>query len=269
MKISILQRLFFICLGLSLSLSVTAQTKAIVLTATTLDKKANPSDMIIYTEGNKIRIETSGEEQEVTLLFDAENETIYTINHKRKEISEMTRQDIEAFSEILRQQLAVLDKQLEHLPEKQRTLMREKVGAAKPVEYTLEESGVAVKSWKADKFIGRENENKKSEVYIARYETLMLDKKDFEALEKFYSLMVHFTQNLANSLPGTAMSFVSKDMPAYADGIPVKSIIYNTEGEATQTMLLEEVEKKEVADSLFLLPENYKRKKMEGLEQKK
>lgn len=267
MKHSYFSACLGICLWLGACLAVSAQTTALVISATSLDKEAKATTTKTYIKDSRMLTETSGNKQENLMLFDADEEILYIINHKKKEVTEMTREDMEAMSAMIKEQMAMLDQQLEMMPESQRKMLREKVSAAygqqhKPAEYTLKESGTAVKNWKADKYVGMADGKKQSEMYIASYEQLKLDKNDFKTVEKFYQLMKGFAQSLSKSVPGTAMSFISESMPAYEKGIPVKSVLYDAREEATHTMLVEEIGEKEVDEAVFDIPEDYKRKKM-------
>lgn len=269
MKQSTFLNLLLIPLFLGLSLSVAAQTEAIVISGTSLDKKGTPTVTKTYIGEDKILTETEGKNRENTMLFDAEEEILYIINHDKKEVMQMTRQDMEDLSAMLSQQMGVLEKQLENLPAAQRDMMREKMGAMmgqqQAAEYTLEESGVAVNSWKADKYVGMANGQKESEIYLASFGELGVDAEDVEAMNKFYDLMKNFAQSMSKAVPGGSMKFLSESMPGYDKGIPVKSVLYS-KGEPTHTMMVETIAEEDVPEAVFIIPADYKKKEMEGLQ---
>ena len=256
-------------LTLICSLSAWAQTTtALVLTSTQLDEKAHSSTSKTYLQDDKMKTELPDQEQEV--LFDAEKETVYLINHKKKEYVEMTREDMEALSSMLREQMAMMEKQLEMLPEEQRAMIRKKMGAAvgsgqSPAEYSLEASDVPVKEWKTNKYSGMSDGGKQSEVYIASYEELELDKEDFAAMESFFSLMKNYAQSMSKSISGNGIGFFSESMPGYTEGVPVKIVFYNTNGDPIITQTIDSINEEEVEEAIFILPEKYRKKKMEGL----
>ncbi len=243
------------------------QTEAIVISTSTIDKDANVSTTKTFIDKDKILTETPGDNRENLILFDAEDEILYLINHEQKEVTEMTREDMQAVSAMLKQQMESLNKQLEMLPEEQRKMVKDKMktamgGQQEPLVYKLEEAGVPVQHWKSNKYVGTMNEKKKSEIYIASYAETGLEAEDFAAMQKFYALLKDFSSTLPHS---TSMPFLSESMPGYEKGIPVKSVLYNAEGTATYTLMVEEIGEEVVADSVFAIPENYTRKKMEDL----
>ena len=268
MKQSSFSTILAISLLMVCSLASWAQTTtALVLTSTQLDEKAQPSTTKTYLHKNKMITELPDDKKEQKMLFDAETETLYIIDNEREEYVEMTRQDMEALSSMLKEQMAIMEQQMEMMPEKQREMIREKMkeamgGGQSPAEYSLDASDVPVHGWQTDKYKGMADGSKQSEVYLASYEELDLDKEDFATMESFFKLM----KNYAQSMSGSGLGFFSESMPGYAEGVPVKVVLYNADGDAISTQTIESISEEEVEETIFEVPEDYKKKKMEGLQ---
>lgn len=265
-----MRALFFSLLTIILyTTGASAQVEAVVMTSTTLDGNDNITTSKAYIHGDKVLTEESGKQQGSTTLFDAEQETFYIINHNKKEYTEMTREDMEALSAMIGEQMKMLEQQLANIPEAQREAVRKQMSAAfeqpeqQSVEYQKEASGSMVEGWETAKYVGMEGDQKKSEIYLASYEELGQDKKDFQALEKFFSMMQDFTKAMNRNTPSAGFGFFGENMPAFKEGIPVKSILYNDQGEVFTTSTISSIEEESVDESLFSIPQNYKKQQME------
>lgn len=243
-----------------------AQVNAVVMTSTTQDGNDKVITSKAYIIEDKVLTESSGDRDGSITLFDAEQETFYIINHKKKEYTEMTREDMEALSAMVGEQMKMLEQQLANLPEAQREAVRKQMSASfgqqQSIDHQKEASGNMVEGWKTDKYVGMEGDQKKSEIYIASYEELGKDKTDFKALEKFFAMMQDFTKSMNQNTPAAAFGFFDESMPAFKDGIPIKSIFYNDQGEIFTTSTISSIEEESVDESLFRIPENYKKQQM-------
>lgn len=247
-----------------------AQTEALVISSTTLDQKARATTSKMYLKDNILVAEEQEKKDKTTVMFDADKEMLYIIDHKKKEYIEMTRQDMEALNEMLQQQLAAMEQQLAMLPENQRKMIQEQMGAAfggkqQTAEYSLEESGVSVKEWKADKYVGMTEGQKQSEIYVASYNELGQDPENFQSLEKFFETIKNYIQGMSKSFSGAGISFFSESMPGYKTGVPVKTVLYNSKGEVISTTMIDSLTEETVEENLFQLPQDYKKKKMDEL----
>lgn len=247
--------------------AIFAQTNALVINSTTLDEKGKAITSKIYLKDDKMLSETSTDKGESVVLFDAATETMYVINHKQKEYTEMSREDLQAMSAMLSEQLAVMEQQLEMMPESQREMLREKMGAAfgsaqKPAEYSLETSGVEVNGWETDKYVGMAEGKKQSEIYVASFQELGQEQEDFKAIEAFFDMMKEHMQGMSKMMSAAGIGFFSDSMPGYEKGLPVKSTLYNSKGEAISNTSMDSISEENVAATTFSVPENYKKKKM-------
>ncbi len=243
-----------------------AQTEALVITSTTLDSKGKSTSSKAYLKDDKMVVETGSKKQQ-TVLFDAGKETFFVINSEKKEYTEITREDLEALSSMMQQQMANLNQQLKLLPESQRAMIKEKMGAAfggeqKDAEYTLEEKGVQVKEWKANKYVGTADGKKQSEIYIASFNELGQNPEDFKAMGSLFDLMKEYMQGMTKNMASMNLGFFGQGMPDYKEGIPVKSITYNAQQEPVSTSTIESISEEEVDKKLFTIPENFKKQKM-------
>lgn len=262
--------IFFLTFGIKSATE--AQTEALVISSTTLDQKAKATTSKMYLKDDKLVTESGEGKNKSVMMFDTGKETLFIIDHKKKEYTEMTREDMEALNAMLQEQMAAMEQQFAMLPEKQREMIREKMGASlgmgqKPAEYSLAESGVAVKEWESDKYIGEADGKTQSEIYIASYEEVGQDAADFATLEKFFDLMKDYMQGMSKSLSGAGMGYFSESMPGYKEGIPVKTVFYNKKDEVISTTTLESVSEETVENSIFEIPENYKKQKMDKMAQ--
>lgn len=263
---------FFILITIKIlffSTALSAQVEVLVMNSSTIDQNDKPSESKAYIHDHKVLVETSGQQSGSTMLFDAEKETFYIMDHKKKEYTEMTRQDMEALSNMVNEQMKMLEQQLANLPEAQREMARKQMSAAfdnqsglQAVEFEKEASGIMVENWKTDKYVGRSDGQKKSEIYLASFQELGQDKKDFQAMEKFFSLMQDFAKSMNRNLPSTSFAFFGENLPAFKEGIPAKTIIYDDKGEAISTSTIHSIDEEKVDEGLFSIPENYEKKQM-------
>ena len=270
MKVQLFSKLASAFLLVGIATAAHAQTDALVITSTSLDQKAKATHSVAYLKGDKMVAESGEGKNKTTMLFDAAKETMYIIDHKKKEVTEMTREDMEALNAMLQQQLAAMEQQLAMLPENQRNMIKEQMGAAfggsqKPAEYTLEESGVNIKEWETDKYVGMADGKKQGEIYIASYDELGQKAEKFKVLGQFFETMKNYMQTMSKGMAAAGFGFFSESMPGYKEGVPVKTVLYNSKGEPFSTSTVESIAEKEVDSSLFIIPENYEKKKMENL----
>ena len=113
------------------------------------------------------------------------------------------------------------------------------------------------------RYDGKSKDKLRHEIYVASYKELGEDKESFKALSSLVALMQRQLQPMGKNMPGM-MAFFIYQIPGGEEGLPIKSIFYDEEGNPEATSLLTSIEETSLAEEKWLLPPKYKQKKFSG-----
>ncbi|AHM61247.1 hypothetical protein D770_14965 [Flammeovirgaceae bacterium 311] len=236
----------------------------LMITSEMLDKKAKSSISRVYLTEDKLLME-SDDNKNMTTLYDAEKEEMYLIDHKKKEYTLMDKAALEAMNAQLQEAAKQMELTLQQMPESQRKMMEAQMssimGSNEPITYEKEGAETPVKSWKSTKYVGKSGDKLRHEVYIASYQELGEDKDQFKALVSLYTLLQDQLQAMGRNMPGMT-AFSTPDMlPGDVEGLPVKSIYYDVQGQPEITSTMNAIENTTLAADKWQVPPKYKQKK--------
>jgi hypothetical protein len=210
-----------------------------------------------YIEDDRMRVDTTREMKEHTIIFRADKDLFWVINHDEKTVMEITKEDLER----MQQQMKSAMEQMENLPANQRKMMEGmmegRMGNQKEIVYEKVDSGVNVGEWETDKYKGTIDGTLEQEVWTTSWSDLDLETEDFQVMKEMTSFFKDFSMNFDSSF----FNVGSEDWEKGYAGVPVKTVSYSN-GEKQFETLLKEIEEKALDASLFEKPENYTEKGM-------
>ena len=225
--------------------------------------RGRKAQMTRYIDSSKVRFDTNGDKGKQTIIFRADKDVFWVINHTEKTYVEITREDMRR----IKQMMDMLKKQMDELPPEKKAqmekMMKQKMGdKMEKVKYKKVKSGIKVNQWTCDQYMGYTGSSKKSELWTTSFASLGLTINDFGAMKKmseFFSEMAggFFNKDMFRSdiVPGqkkTADDF---------SGVPVKGQFYQN-GAVASSMEIKEIKRQNLSPSLFELPAGYTKKKL-------
>jgi len=238
-----------------------AQEGVVIVSEETAGSKTRLST--IYFTKDKMLVE----DEKFTVMFDANNESLYNIDHKKREYLVLGKEDLQMLQQQMAAMMSMIEQQLKNLPPEQREMVKKNMKEAMPgmaTEYSYVykkvESGIEIKHWNTELYVEIVNEKKQAEFYIASFDQINLTKNDFAVFEKLKDLFQEFLEQFSGSLARHNASFLGiggDDSPIMATGIPVKTIDYSS-GKKGSEVIIQSIEKKKFASSIFDIPAGYK-----------
>ncbi len=221
------------------------------------DGKAN-HDADILIQAPMIRFE----QQKRSMLFNADNKTVYSLDHKKKEYIELDKEQMKSMTSTVSTGMEMFRKQLEKMPPEQRAKWEAKLskgpfaGAAettKRFEYKEVKTGVPCGKWSCKLIEGTTDGVKTTEILLADYKALGLTEKSIGALKS----MGQYFSEMAKMIGAQGPQFKFDQF----EGIPVEVKTFDKEG-LKRTMVITEVKKFTPAKETFSVPKNYEKTKL-------
>jgi hypothetical protein len=259
---------------LAVFLSATAfgqlvKKEMLVIAGETLNKsaKSTPSKLFIGEDMLMLRTGTKAKAGH-TVLFDADKEVLYYVNHDEKEITEISKKDVEQITAGLANASAEVNKQLAGLPADQRAAVEKQMKAVLAssggaTEFTTGDKG-QVSGWECQSYLSQEDEQKRAEICFATYTALGYDADDFEVMQKLFD----FTEPAYSTLQRLYPDYANLFNPSVVDfkrGLPVRSVQYDSGGQPESTTTLKSIEEVALDEDEFKLPKNYSKKNISGI----
>lgn len=221
---------------------------------------------ITYVEPGRLRVEYQSAEGVSIAIFRADRQVVWMIQLKEKSYQEMTRADVEKMAQQMAGVRQQQEQMLKELPPEQRAvvekMMKQQMGAAKPVDVTVKRVGrESVGKYAATKYELLANGQRTEEIWAAALDQLSFQPAEYETFLQF----ARFFEKLSQA----AAQFSSTDVMARhaeaIEGFPVKMISYDG-GRVTSEMQLLRAERQTVSDDKFQLPPGLKKVEMPGPE---
>jgi hypothetical protein len=212
---------------------------------------------VMFVNSNFVKIDGLVNLNGATVLFNKEKNAVYLIDHKAKTYIELVKSEVENMNEQLAAFKVMLDDQAANFPPDQLDLVREMTKengyavAAPKVSYKKGGSS-KVGEWKCTQYNGTAYNKTMVELHATKLETLELKESDLEILNAFSPYLAVL---IDASLTSKGFAAVFCPIPL-VEGLPVKSIDF-LGGKAIITTTLSKVERKELDNSFFALPQGY------------
>jgi hypothetical protein len=210
----------------------------------------------IYLGATKIRIETTGSSANSVMIFDGERKVLWIVDTRKKTYYEMTEEDVAKISATMKK----MQEQMAGLPAAQRAMMEKmmkgKMSQARTVETRKVRSGVQEGEYTCTVYEVSVNGERTSEVWTAPAGQVQLQPEDFSVFQAMGKMM----EPLSQSMPGGAASPLTTG-GEQMDGFPVRTVTYSGDKPVSENKVVG-VERRDLEDALFTVPDGYKKKKM-------
>jgi hypothetical protein len=211
----------------------------------------------MYITGDSLRFD-AGEDGSIIFKKKGGENVLFVIDRGEGVYYEITSGNVKEIVNMLEQAKKMMEQSLRHMPEAQREemnkMMQERFGAAaaeRKVE--LEQRGVGVKDWTADRYAVYVDGKKASLAWFAPPGQFGISSDDLSVLEdveKFWEPLS------ALDMDSGAMFFSGID----SAGIPVKIVEVDEAGRESAVFFADEVKRQAVSPSVFEIPPGLRRK---------
>jgi len=214
----------------------------------------------IYAEGeNRLRIDVDIDpdtgQPENSMIFHADEEVLYMVDHIEKRYARLDRHVMETFSDRFSQAMEQMQAELEKLPEGQRKVMEDMIKKNMPhsgsFEVEVRDVGMDGEYHKYETWISGE---KRSEVWVRTLDQVGLPENSlvvFRKLSTFYEQMLN---SLSNN-PWADGGLGANPFPGFLEmkGLPVRIVHMEEEVETR----LSDVQVVDLPDAFFQPPSDY------------
>ncbi|MEO0102695.1 MAG: hypothetical protein ABIK81_03210 [candidate division WOR-3 bacterium] len=215
-----------------------------------------------YIEKDRMRADLKGKEGDMTIIFRSDKGLFWSIDHKDKSYTEITKDDLSKMKKKMTEGLKMMEEEMKNLPPEQRKkieeMMKGKMKAESPkVLYKKVATNQKVNQWVCDKYEGYEGKERVEEVWTTDYKKLGLKSEELKVMEDMANFFSEITKDLTSRLYK-----VGKEETGGFSGIPVRTFGYE-KGKKVFAMELKEIKKEEIKPVIFELPKGYKKEKFE------
>lgn len=193
--------------------------------------------------------------------YNSGGEYMLILHHDRNKYQKMTEEDIQEMTKGAQATRNKMEQAMKNAPPKVKEMYRERMGKkAEPEQEKMEfkkvDSNVKAGDWNCDKYEAYRGGKKTAELWVT--EADQLSEKDYEMLSR----MSDFTEKLQKmaSRFGSGKKGPQVNQQEFFDKevFPVKSVNYANGKKANESMLVK-MEKGDVPDSAFEVPQDYKK----------
>lgn len=232
-------------------------------------------------ETDRVRIDTTGGDEEGSMIFRSDKGLFWNIDHKTRTYMEATKANLERARAELKKIREVMERELAKMSPEERAAMEAMMpgqfaaaGAAIPFRYEKVASGETVRSWSCDRYEGKRELPAMTafpggpQVRPARVETedlwtvawkdIGISPEEARAFGGLSDLFKDLGRDLGGLFPGGDASEGAEEEEGYT-GLPVKSVT-RAGDEVVEKMEVEEARKTDFDPSLFELPKGYRKK---------
>jgi hypothetical protein len=215
----------------------------------------------IYVDKNRLRVETSGDDNDMVIIFREDKNLFWMVDMSKKEYREMTKDDVKQMKAKIDEGMKQIEEQMKNMPPEQRKMMEKMMPAhmnIKKIErpiFTKKETGVMVKKWSCAHYVGEVNGQKKQEVWTTDWNQLGISSDELMVFRD----MGQFFSSLAPDMTDV-FRIGDKEWEKNGGfaGMPVKSIDFE-EGKMTSEFEITEISKKEFSAALFDVPAGFEK----------
>ena len=217
----------------------------------------------VYMGKDRMRTETKGSGRDQVFIFRGDRKLFWMIDNKEGTYTEMTREDVKKLKGRMDEAMKTYEEQMKNVPPEQRKMMEAMMKDRMPQQpprtaYRKVASGVKVNRWVCDRYDGYLGKEKKEEVWTADPGQFDLRPEEFQVFDDVRDFMEEFSKE---SMPFFRIEKDAGRKGSDFSGVPVRMIHYS-KGEKRDRMELTEMQRKDVAPSLFELPGGIKKKEM-------
>ena len=256
---------------LALALTAAHAGTVIVLDQWSYDQYAESGTQKIYVDSNKVRVEFTGKDKAVQIIYDIENKdapVMWVIDPAGQTYTKLDAKTMKKIQDKMRQMSEMFSAYMSKAPEEERDEINKKYKKElrqaddmlnfeermKKTTYEKVAGGEKVNAWTCDHFKGMFNKELYKEVWIANWSDLGVEPNDLAVLSAVAVGFKGFGQDM---IPLTGQQAKGSEGPV--NGFPVKAIFYEA-GTKVVREEVKEIRKEDLDRKLFALPEGYTEK---------
>ena len=220
----------------------------------------------IYMTESSVALENKGAKDNSTFIFNSDKQDFTYVDHKKKEYYYFDQATMQQLKQQIKMMMMMFKQFSANMPEEQKKKLGKFMNEdASTMEFVDTGSSKKVGKWSAKIYEGKSEGKKATEMYIATFKAVGIDKDEFKVME---DLIVYFRTNLSEIVSfmpkGGSFSQIGFDesSPIFKDGVPVKTISY-IDGKAKNENTVESISKTNVSNTLFQAPSGYSRKQID------
>lgn len=217
----------------------------------------------IYIEKARLRMESTGGEEDHVLIFRKDQDVLWIIDSQAKTYHEITRQDVARMKGQMDHAMKMMAEQMKDLPPEQRKMMEQMMAQQggmqmpkpKRTIYERKGTGEKVDQWTCTRYEGYVDGQKTEDVWTADWRQLGIDPADldaFRAMGAFFEALSQETDAIFK------MGTEEFEKEGGYSGLPVKTIEYEN-GAVVDTSEVKEVQERSFDPSIFELPSGLKK----------
>ncbi len=218
----------------------------------------------MYVGKDAMRTESKGSGRDQVFIFRGDRKLFWMIDNREGTYTEITREDLKKMKGRMDEAMKEYEEQMKNVPPEQRQMVEAMMKGRMPQKpprtaYKKVASGVKVNRWNCDRYDGYLGREKNEEVWTADAGQLDLRPEELQVLDDVRDFMEEFSkQDLPFFRAGKGKrGKEGSDL----SGVPVRMIRY-ADGKKHKRMELTEVQRKDVAPSLFEVPAGMKKKEI-------
>jgi hypothetical protein len=219
--------------------------------------------MMVYLDRDRMRMETKGSDQDHVILFRGDRKLYWMIDKSEGTYMEISRNDLQKMKSKMGEARRAFEEQMKNVPPEQRrmaeAMMKNRMPKQPPkTTYRKKASGVKVNRWICDQYEGYREREKTEEIWAADVNQFDFRPEEFQVLDDVREFAEEFSKQ---SLPFYRIEAEKGRKGDDYSGVPVKMISF-AGGKKDQKMELKEIQRRDVAPSLFELPGGLQRKEI-------
>ncbi|MFQ3670758.1 MAG: hypothetical protein SNJ84_04810 [Verrucomicrobiia bacterium] len=216
---------------------------------------------------------------EEDLLFQAPAETVWLIDHQKKQFYKLTKNDLDGLADQVAGAMKQVQEQLANLPPEQRAMVEKMMQAQMPAGVSLPgaatpprtgrwekvASGETVGRWTCDHYRYLEGDTVQREVWTAPLNTAGIDPSAWTVMTQLGDLFKGFAEKMPMVIPKDQIDPASWDLPPdlRTRAFPVKFVEFNNGQPASETVFAS-IESTSFPADTFAPPEGYQEKSFLG-----
>ncbi|MFB6258915.1 MAG: hypothetical protein ABEH38_09490 [Flavobacteriales bacterium] len=230
-----------------------AQGLKIVNKVTTYEEKERTNTSTLYLTDKKVKTKSkSSNGRKTSSIFKKEDQVLYTIDHKNKRYTKITKEDIE--------QMEKLMKRMENMPESAKEMMGDKMDKMMKndqpdITYKKTGNSKTVSPWgECQEWKGVDKKgNMLQKVYTTSRNQVKVKKSHFDILTDMIDFFSFMPKGMDRNYPVKTKKKGKKGLK----GFGVLWIYYDKQGNKTQKMKVKEMKERSIKNSRFKVPSGY------------
>jgi len=225
------------------------------------------SQGVAYVAADRMaqRLESDGETAENDVIFRADRDVMWFVDHEDKTYRQIDRASIEAFAAKMNAAMGQMKQQLAGLPPEQRAMMEKNLGAMMPGAAPKPAPKVEYRKTSETKSISGFDCTKYEQVVDGKVEQLLWVAPNaaigFSAADQaVFGKMGDFMQRMFSAMGPAVGKEIGDEFGAVSKlgGWPILTQTLGDEGKVEDETLVESITNDKLADSLFEVPADYK-----------